>query len=164
MSNHGFFRCAWRPFWFFASCDFRSNFLKVYPGYFHSHMTPVHECKVKLSSSFIVYEVLWRAWSTRHNIEYLRVSGKETWRPEWGSKPRSLIFQAGSFNHCTRTYYRWIVLGFEGEKNMPKLNFSGNLPNTIRNNILKLPVIPAGAFSNIQDGVQDCRQNVNTTI
>ena len=27
---------------------------------------------------------------------------------------------------------------------MPKLNFSGNLPNTIRNNILKLPVIPAG--------------------
>ena len=47
---------------------------------------------------------------------------------------------------------------------MPKLNFSGNLPNTIRNNILKLPVIPAGAFSNIQDGVQDGRQNVNTTI
>ena len=60
--------------------------------------------------------------------------------------------------------YRRIVLGFEGEKNMPKLNFSGNLPNTIRNNILKLPVIPAGAFSNIQDGVQDGRQNVNTTI
>ena len=50
-------------------------------------------------------------------------------------------------------YNRRIVLGFEGEKNMPKLNFSGNLPNTIRNNILKLPVIPAGAFSNIQDGV-----------
>ena len=47
---------------------------------------------------------------------------------------------------------------------MPKLNFSGNLPNTIRNNILKLPVIPAGAFSNIQDGVQDGRQNVNTAI
>ena len=60
--------------------------------------------------------------------------------------------------------YRRIVLGFEGEKNMPKLNFSGNLPNTIRNNILKLPVIPDGAFSNIQDGVQDGRQNVNTTI
>ena len=59
---------------------------------------------------------------------------------------------------------RRIVLGFEGEKNMPKLNFSGNLPNTIRNNILKLPVIPAGAFSNIQDGVQDGRQNVNTAI
>ena len=59
---------------------------------------------------------------------------------------------------------RRIVLGFEGEKNMPKLNFSEDLPNTIRNNILKLPVIPAGAFSNIQDGVQDGRQNVNTTI
>ena len=57
-----------------------------------------------------------------------------------------------------------IVSGFEGEENMPKLNFSGNLPNTIRNNILKLPVIPTGAFSNIQDGVQDGRQNVNTTI
>ena len=63
-----------------------------------------------------------------------------------------------------RNSSRRIVLGFEGEKNMPKLNFSGNLPNTIRNNILKLPVIPAGAFSNIQDGVQDGRQNVNTTI
>ena len=47
---------------------------------------------------------------------------------------------------------------------MPKLNFSGNLPNTIRNNILKLLVIPAGAFSNIQDGVQDGRENVNTAI
>ena len=47
---------------------------------------------------------------------------------------------------------------------MPKLNFSGNLPNAIRNNILKLPVIPAGAFSNIQDGVQDGRQNVNSAI
>ena len=47
---------------------------------------------------------------------------------------------------------------------MPKLNFSGNLPNTIRNNILKLPVIPAGAFSIIQDGVQDGCQNVQTAI
>ena len=47
---------------------------------------------------------------------------------------------------------------------MPKLNFSGNLPNTISNNILKLPVIPAGAFPIIQDGVQDGRQNVNTDI
>ena len=47
---------------------------------------------------------------------------------------------------------------------MPKLNFSGNLPNTIRNNILKLPVIPAGAFPNIQDGFQDGRQNVNIAI
>ena len=45
---------------------------------------------------------------------------------------------------------------------MSKLIFSGNLPNTITNNILKLPVIPAGAFSYIQDGVQDGRQNVNT--
>ena len=60
--------------------------------------------------------------------------------------------------------HRRIVLGFEEEKNMPKLNFSGNLTNTIRNNILKLPVIPAGAFSNIQDGVQDGRQNVKTAI
>ena len=47
---------------------------------------------------------------------------------------------------------------------MPKLNFSGYLPNIIRNNILKLPVIPAGAFSVIQDGVQDGRQNVETAI
>ena len=60
--------------------------------------------------------------------------------------------------------FRRIVLGFEGEKNMPKLNFSGDLPNTPRNDILKLPMIPAGAFSNIQDGVQDGRQNVNTAI
>ena len=27
----------------------------------------------------------------------------ETWRPEWGSNPRSPTFQARSFNHCTRT-------------------------------------------------------------
>ena len=46
MRNHRFFRCAWRPFWIFAPCDFRSNFLKVYPGYFHSHLTPVHGCEV----------------------------------------------------------------------------------------------------------------------
>ena len=43
-----------------------------------------------------------------HNIEYLRVSGEETfcffgtWMPKWGSNPRSPTFQAGSFNHCTR--------------------------------------------------------------
>ena len=47
---------------------------------------------------------------------------------------------------------------------MPKLNFSGYLPNTIKNNILKLPVISAGAFSIIQDGVQDGRQNDETAI
>ena len=47
---------------------------------------------------------------------------------------------------------------------MPMLNFLGNLSNTIRNNILKLPLIPAGAFSIIQDGVQDGRQNVETAI
>ena len=47
---------------------------------------------------------------------------------------------------------------------MPKLIFSGNLPNTIRNNILKLPVIPDGAFPIIQDCVQDGRQNVKTAI
>ena len=45
---------------------------------------------------------------------------------------------------------------------MPKLIFLENLPNTIRNNILKLPVIPAGAFTIIQDGIQDGRKNVNT--
>ena len=44
-----------------------------------------------------------------HNIESLRVTGEEifyfsgTLRPEWGSNPRSPTFQAGSFNHCTRT-------------------------------------------------------------
>ena len=42
------------------------------------------------------------------------------------------------------------VISLTGGGDMPKLNFSGNLPNTIRNNILKLPVIPAGAFSFIQ--------------
>ena len=47
---------------------------------------------------------------------------------------------------------------------MPKLIFSGNLPNTIRNNILKLPVIPAGASYIIQDGVQDGLQYANTAI
>ena len=42
-----------------------------------------------------------------HNIKCLRVSREEsscffeTWRPEWGSNPRSLTFQAGSFNHPT---------------------------------------------------------------
>ena len=45
---------------------------------------------------------------------------------------------------------------------MSKLIFPGNIPSTIRNNILKLPVIPAGAFSIIKDGVQDGRQNVYT--
>ena len=47
---------------------------------------------------------------------------------------------------------------------MPKLNFSGYRPNTIKNNILKLPVSPAGAFYIIQDGVQDGRQNLETAI
>ena len=45
---------------------------------------------------------------------------------------------------------------------MPKLIFSRNLPNTIRNNILKLPMIPPEAFPIIQNDVQDGRQNVNT--
>ena len=62
---------------------------------------------------------------------------------------------------CT-VFTKRIILGFEGETNMPKLNFSENLRNTITDNILKLPVIPAEAFSIIQDGVQDGRQNVNT--
>ena len=47
---------------------------------------------------------------------------------------------------------------------MPKLNSSENLLNTIKNNILKLPEIPARAFSIIQDGVQDGRQNAKTAI
>ena len=47
---------------------------------------------------------------------------------------------------------------------MAKLIFSGYLPNTIRNNILRLPVIPAGAFSIIQDGVQDGRKNLETAM
>ena len=47
---------------------------------------------------------------------------------------------------------------------MPKLNFSGNIPNTIRNNISKIPVNPTGALSKIQDGVQDGRQNLKTVI
>ena len=51
--------------------------------------------------------------------------------------------------------HRRMVLGFEGGGGKyAKAEFFGNLPNTIRNNILKLPVIPAGAFSIIQDGVQ----------
>ena len=47
---------------------------------------------------------------------------------------------------------------------MPKLIFFGYLLNAIRNNILKLLVIPTGAFPIIQDGVQDGRQNVETAI
>ena len=47
---------------------------------------------------------------------------------------------------------------------MPNLDFSGNLSNTIRNNILKLLVIPAGAFSSIQDGVQDGHQMVKSAM
>ena len=31
----------------------------------------------------------------------------ETWRPEWGSTPRSTTFQAGSCNHCTMSPPRW---------------------------------------------------------
>ena len=41
---------------------------------------------------------------------------------------------------------------------MPKLNFSGNLRTTITKNILKLPVILAGAFTIIRDIIQ----NINT--
>ena len=41
------------------------------------------------------------------NNKSSQVSGEETfcffetWRPEWGSNPRSPTFQEGSFNHCT---------------------------------------------------------------
>ena len=44
-----------------------------------------------------------------HNMQCLLVCGKETFcffetlMPERGSSPRSPTFQAGSFNHCTRT-------------------------------------------------------------
>ena len=47
---------------------------------------------------------------------------------------------------------------------MSKLNFSGNLLNTITHNILKHPLISAGIFPIIQDRVQDGRQNVKTGI
>ena len=49
----------------------------------------------------------WRS-EVPHNIDSLRVSGKETfcffeaWRPEWGSNPRFPTFQLGSLNHRTR--------------------------------------------------------------
>ena len=83
MSNHGFFRCAWRPFWIFAPCGFRSSFLKVYPVYFHSHMTLVHECKVKHSASFIVYGVLYdRAWSMWS--EYMLATHQFTFTTRFG--------------------------------------------------------------------------------
>ena len=42
-----------------------------------------------------------------HNIESPEWAEKkhlfETWRPGCGSNPRSPSYQAGSFNHCTRT-------------------------------------------------------------
>ena len=53
--------------------NYGSNFLKVYPGYFDSHMTPVHECKVQVSVSFIVYVVLWQSQ------EYIDCMGKYGW-------------------------------------------------------------------------------------
>ena len=43
---------------------------------------------------------------------------------------------------------------------MPKLNFSGNLLNTIKKHIKD----PAVNFSIIQDGVQDGHQKVKTAI
>ena len=53
-----------------------------------------------------------------HNIKSLRVSEEETfyffetWRPEWGSTPRSPTFQAGNFNHCIRApaRTRWLCV------------------------------------------------------
>ena len=47
---------------------------------------------------------------------------------------------------------------------MPKLNFSGNIPTTTRNNIPKIPVNPTGVLSKIQDGVQDGRPDLKTVI
>ena len=80
----------------------------------------------------------------------------------------AILFKHKTLNQCcvnvglaSGIIIRRKVLGFEGEENTPKLNFSGNLPKN-RNKMLKLPVIPAGAFSIIQDGIQDGRQNVHT--
>jgi len=47
---------------------------------------------------------------------------------------------------------------------MTKLNFSGNIPNTTRNNIPKIRVNPTEVLSKIQDGVQDGRPNLKTVI
>ena len=49
------------------------------------------------------------------NSESLRVSGEETfcpfetWRPKWGSNPRSATFQAGSIDHCTRARRLYVM-------------------------------------------------------
>ena len=50
MSNHVFFQVCLAVILYFCFCDFRSSFLKVYPGYFHSHMTHVslRECSQTL--------------------------------------------------------------------------------------------------------------------
>ena len=53
-----------------------------------------------------------------------------------------------------RSIVRRIVLGFKGEKNMPKLNFSGNLPKTIINAILKL-FYPTGHIVNDSQSKSD---------
>ena len=52
---------------------------------------------------------MWNSSLTSpHNKASSRVNGEETycffetWRQEWDSNPRSLTFQAGGFDHCTR--------------------------------------------------------------
>ena len=59
-----------------------------------------------------------------HNIESLRVSGEETfcfsetWKPEWGSNPRSQTVQADSFNHCTRASALIMLIHLQERKNL----------------------------------------------
>ena len=77
----------------------------------------MNEITLPSSTLFEIRALAVRDWAcylsvteTLHNIESLRVNGEETfcffetWRPEWGSNPRSPTFQAlaGSFNHGTK--------------------------------------------------------------
>ena len=54
-------------------------------------------------------EVISRSWRLLTILNLHEWAGQEhyvcvfeTWRPEWGSNPRSPTFQAGRFTHCTR--------------------------------------------------------------
>ena len=48
MGNHGILQSAWGSSWIFTSCDFKSNFLDVYPGLLDRQMAPVPKYKVQL--------------------------------------------------------------------------------------------------------------------
>ena len=91
--------------------------LCTYIGYTGSEKPPedgeINEMTLILSSTHRIRKVWGRArylsvMEAPHNIESLRVRKEEsfcffeTWRSELGSDLRSPIFQAGSFNHCTR--------------------------------------------------------------